>query len=327
MINTKVRVGVIYHKNNQFLTGNHLDNTYYNFFVKAFQRNPNIDVVYYPTDDVFDATILKNKVDAVLLWSNAAFGMPNKIYGLEKLSLPVIARAGDPEDAKESLSRHDEWKIDHYFHFIPESYFYKLYPKSFKYKKIIFGLESELYLNVVPFKNRIKNRILNSGNAGKNTFINKLICYIRDRSTRNPYIGYKLRTMCNKLSYVDYTPSLNHKYINDEYPNLLQKYASAIAATSDTPSIKYFEIPAAGCLTFMEITEKNRGNYLGYTDGKNAIFINEKNYKKKFEEYLSDTDNPKWEEIAQEGRKYALVNFNNDQAVSSLVKLISELTR
>ena len=33
----------------------------------------------------------------------------------------------------------------------------------------------------------------------------------------------------------------------------------AIAATSVETTIKYWEIPAAGCLTFMEITEKNKG--------------------------------------------------------------------
>ncbi len=39
------------------------------------------------------------------------------------------------------------------------------------------------------------------------------------------------------------------------------------------------------CLTFMEITEQNSGSYLGFIDGQTFIFINEQNYKKKFEEY------------------------------------------
>ena len=37
------------------------------------------------------------------------------------------------------------------------------------------------------------------------------------------------------------------------------QYCGAIASTTTNPNIKYWEIPAAGCLTFMEITEKNDG--------------------------------------------------------------------
>ena len=45
--------------------------------------------------------------------------------------------------------------------------------------------------------------------------------------------------------------------------------------------MKYKETPAAGCLTFMEITERNHGSFLGFEDGKSAVFIDESNYKRK----------------------------------------------
>lgn len=82
--------------------------------------------------------------------------------------------------------------------------------------------------------------------------------------------------------------------------------------------------PTAGCLTFMEITKKNGGEYLGYVDGETAIFINESNYEEKFGEFLKNPGNPKWERIANAGRKYALENLNNDKAVDSLVDLMEE---
>ena len=75
----------------------------------------------------------------------------------------------------------------------------------------------------------------------------------------------------------------------------------------------------------MEITKENRGEYLGYTDDENAIFINNKNYQQKFEEFLSNPENPKWEKIANAGRQYALKNFNNDKAVENLVELMKRL--
>ena len=79
------------------------------------------------------------------------------------------------------------------------------------------------------------------------------------------------------------------------------------------------------CLAFLEITKENQGEYLGYKDNETAIFINEKNYEKKFKKYLNDLDNPKWREIAQKGQKYTMNHLNNDHAVDSLVDLFNEV--
>ena len=125
---------------------------------------------------------------------------------------------------------------------------------------------------------------------------------------------------------MDYTSTLQHEFIGDKYTLLLQKYSSAIAATTFETSIKYWEIPASGCLTFMEITKKNNGEYLGYVDGETGIFITEENFSEKFEAYLNDRNNPKWEKIANAGRQHALENFNNDKAVDSLANLMENYT-
>ena len=321
----KIKVALIYKSDNVFQTGKHHDNTYYNFFMKALPRNLSLEITNFPTDDIFDASILKNKFDIILLWSNHWWGMPKEIIGIQDVEIPVIARVADPGDQNEAIQNHEKWKIDYYFHFMPESYFHEMYENNFKYKNIIFGLEPSLYQNVTPFCDRIKNKILNSGACGSNKITNKIYWFLRDRTVENPYIGYKLRTMCNKLPYVDHTPTLLHEYVNDKFPKLLEKYQCAIAACTDTPNINYLEKTAAGCLTFMEITDENRGENFGYVDGETAIFINEKNYKKKFEEFLHDPKNPKWEKIASKGREYALKNLNNDKAVESLVDLMKSL--
>jgi hypothetical protein len=104
------------------------------------------------------------------------------------------------------------------------------------------------------------------------------------------------------------------------------KYASSIAAHSLYPVIKYWENTASGCLTFMEVTERNRADILGFKDYETAIFINEKNYKNKLEEFLNDSDNPKWAEIANAGREYTMKNLTNDAASESLVELMKEIT-
>ena len=321
-----IRVAFIYNESNVFLTGKYFDNVYYNFFMKALHRNKDITVSNFPTKNSFDTSILKNDFDVILLWSNFEGGMPKELENIHKLDIPVIARASDPANAKKSIKSHKKWKIDYYFHFLDKSFFYDLYPSNFKYKTIFFGIEPSLFENVTPFNERIKTRILNTGATGNTKFFSRIINTVRNPKW-NALRCYHLRTICCQLPYVDYTSTLDHNFVNDRYPLLLQKYAGVIAANSFNPNVKYWETSAAGCLTFMEITKKNRGQFTGYEDGKTAIFINEDNYEEKFLEFLNDPENPKWEEIANAGRNYTLKHFNNDTAVSSLVKLMKSLLK
>ena len=320
----KIKVAFVFHKDNYFLSGKHFDNTYYNFFMKALKRNNRLSVQDFKTESTFDCSKLKDKVDVILLWENSPFGMPRELYNIQELEIPIISRTGDPSRAKESKKLHNKWKIDYYFDFFSESFFHSLYPKEFKYKKIFFGVEESLFKNLKPFNERIKNKILNSGNIGNDKFLSKIINDIRNPKWNN-YRCKVLRTKCSKLEFVDYSFTQNHDYVNDRYPLLLEKYQSAIAADSYTPVQKYWEIPAAGCLTFMEITNKNDGEHIGFKDNETAIFIDEKNYEEKFLEYLDDQNNPKWKEIAEAGREFALKNFNNDLAINNLSDLIEEL--
>ena len=320
----KIRVAFIFESSNIFLSGHHFDNTYYHFFINALKRNERLEMTYFPTKEIFDASILKDNFDIILLWQNTEFGMPKEILGIQELDIPVIADVCDPQDAKNALEFHKKWKIDHYFHYYPKELFHELFPKKFNYTSIVFGIEPSLYQNVSPFEDRIKNRILNSGAIGNAKFLSRIINSIRNPKW-NSYRYYTLRTKCNKLPYVDYTATLDHNFIGDRYTLLLQKYGAAIAATSVETTIKYWEIPAAGCLTFMEITKKNKGNYLGFIDNETSIFIDENNYQEKFREFLSDQENPKWKKIANAGREHAIANFNNDKACESLVDLMKSM--
>ena len=98
----------------------------------------------------------------------------------------------------------------------------------------------------------------------------------------NSFSWQELITECRKLEYVEFAPIRNGKHVNSDYPSYLSKYCASIAAGTFYPVVKYFEIPAAGCLTFMEVTENNNCKILGFKDGENAVFINEKNYQEKF---------------------------------------------
>ena len=97
-------------------------------------------------------------------------------------------------------------------------FFHEFYPKKFNYKTIIFGLEPSLYESVGPFKDRISNKILNSGAIGNLSLYSKMINKFKKPVDGNPFYGYRLRTLCTQLPYVDYTSTLAHEYIGDKYP-------------------------------------------------------------------------------------------------------------
>ena len=324
----KINVALIYKNNYPFLNENHFDKTTYYFFMKALGRNEDLEVSYFPCDNRFDCSKLKSKADIILLPHNSTDGTPEELIGIKELEIPVICRTGDPHWAKRYnwFQFHDKWKIDYYFNFMHEEYFYKFYPRDFKYRTITFGIESEIYENLnYDFKKRRNDKILNSGAIGKSNLKSRIANRILNPE-RSGWYFYKLRTLCNNLEFVIHTAKLEKEFSSCSYPELLSKYCAAIAATTFYPTIKYWESSAAGCLTFMEITELNRGKYLGYIDGENAIFINENNYKEKFQNYLLDSNNSNWSEIAKAGRDYTMKRFSNDEAVKELVSLIKEIT-
>jgi len=324
----KIKVAHITNCSNNFYTGKHFDNTTYDFHMKALKRNSKLEITYFIEENYLDVSKIKGKFDIIILGDNLGLALPKKIVGLKELNIPIIARCGDFHNAKKynPIECHEKYNIDYYFNFMSEKYFHKFYPKNFKYKSIILGLESSLYNNLTPFKDRIKNKILNSGAIGKNTMISRVTNKILNPKKSGWYF-YKLRTICNELPYVERFGMIGKKYTNNSYQELLARYRGSIAATTYYPTIKYWEIPAAGCLTFMEITKENDGMYLGYKDEETAIFINEKNYKQKFEMFLADPDNPKWEEIANRGRNHALTELNNDKAVEKLIVIMEELIK
>ena len=62
-----IKIALIYNKNSKFFSGKHFDNTFYNFFFKAWKRNDSIEVTFFPTDKIFDASILEGKFDIIFL--------------------------------------------------------------------------------------------------------------------------------------------------------------------------------------------------------------------------------------------------------------------
>ena len=349
-----MRITFIYPANDKFYSGKYFDNNYYNFLVRALSEHPDVEYTKLPISREFDATRLRGKTDAVILSAIRNYNMP-KITGLSSLDVPILAKVGDFHDSKRygtGVKNYDDWRVDCLFNFLPVQYFYDWYPTHMNYKTIFFGVEPSLYRTPKPYDQRIKEQILVSGatdevdplasrmpylkwlSRSMRYSLKRQLIWVRRltepnvslyRKVRYPhhtsYHFYKLRTDCKLLPYVtDQT-----KYARDlPYESLLYNYCGAIAATTPFPTIKYWETAAAGCLTFMEITAHNYGDYLGFRDGVNCVTINEGNYTEKFEKFLDNPDS--YAGIADMGRKYAIKNFNNDVAADRLVSLIREFT-
>ena len=240
----KIKVAFIYKKNYPLINGQFWSTIHYNFFMKALKRNSRIDVTYFPCDEQFDITKYGDLFDVILLLINDSESTPN-IIGIDKIRIPVISGVGDVQENIPRDLFHKKWKINAYFSHIQKNIFYKYYPKDFLFKEIFYGLEPDLHTNIVPFEQRIKNKILCSGAIGNSKFFSRILNSIRNPK-ENALVHYKLRTLCTKLSFVDYTYSLQHEYVRDKYTLLLQKYGASIAASTFQHVSKYIEMPASG---------------------------------------------------------------------------------
>lgn len=317
----QIHVAMVYNKS-------HIHNTveprvFYHFFMEALPRHKHLDVSFIGHyANRLDVDKIARDYDVVLLPQINEMSTVIALKGIKDKAIPVIAFADDPHSFLKTnvLRIYSELKIDWAFGHYPPSAVYKYYPQHIKFRQIPFGVEPTLYENVRPWSERVDDWLVLSGVLDSQPLLKRL--YFRFYKRRPAPLGYnyhyKLRTRCSNLPYVIHTRSIRAEQGSDHLPELLSAFRGAIAATTTFPTIKYMETPAAGCLTFMEVTEQNDAATLGYEDGKSAIFINDSNYKSKFQEYLNDPHDKKWKRIADSGRSYTLKYLTNDTAADKL---------
>ena len=96
----KIKLAIIYKKSYNYFQPSHFDKTTADFFLRAFERNKELDIKYYPCEKNFDVLKIKNECDVIILPNNRADGAPDKLENIENVSIPVISRTGDPHWAK-----------------------------------------------------------------------------------------------------------------------------------------------------------------------------------------------------------------------------------
>ena len=297
----------------------------YHFFKRALFRNKNLEIDQLDALKRINILKLEQEYDIVLL-PMLDLATSLSLRGIKDSKIPVIARANDPHAplAEDIIGMADSLGVDWFFSFYAPVSFYEYYPRRFKYETVHMGLEPSLYKNTADWEGRIPDRIALSGALDKPDLVHKAYyrIYLKRPKALSSDWHYKLRTKCNKLPYVVHTRDVYPGQSTEQLHTVLSMFNAAIAATTSHQTVKYKETPTAGCLTFMEVTERNGGSFLGYEDGKSAIFINKSNYKKKFQEYLDSLNDPRWERIAQKGRRHALENLSNDVGVENLIHVM-----
>ena len=138
-MNKSIRLSIIFKESYNYFQAEHFDKTTGNFFLKAFERNSDLEVTYHPCKKNFDVSKLKGKCDVILLPNNYSDGAPDKLENIKQVGIPVISRTGDPHWAKRynQVKFMEENNIDFLFSSHPDSYIYKFYPKSINHKTII----------------------------------------------------------------------------------------------------------------------------------------------------------------------------------------------
>lgn len=107
------------------------------------------------------------------------------------------------------------------------------------------------------------------------------------------------------LSYVPHFLNDNKTAMGRDYGEFLQNWAGALALSETFPVPKYYEMPIAGCVTFMQY--HSEVEELGFKDFVNCIYVNKKNFDERIKDFLSGVET--YQSIADRGRELMEENY------------------
>jgi len=90
-----------------------------------------------------------------------------------------------------------------------------------------------------------------------------------------------------------------------QYGAWLSQYAGALALCDWYPVPKYFEIPLAGCVPFVQFLSEYQG--YGFRDYGNCVYVNKTNFASRIKDFLSRPGD--YQSIASSARRFVLANY------------------
>lgn len=316
----KLRITFIYRPDNPYLCGLRSNNNYEKFYLKALKESEDVEIDYYGSNDELDCRFLGG-YDVYLFFDAHEWGIPPKLKNVDSLKGLKVCSIGDAH----GIFKHSEaygcnkleltkrFGIDYCFYQHAEPYFYRYWPKDIKYWWIPVGIDPVLYENVKPFKDRRSDKILLSGSIGSS-------CYpIRTKYRHHDLVHYH-----KPGSYKGRTFYKPGDYDKDKFKDLLENWKFSIASACSVV-LKYFEIPAAGCLSLAYVDDDNGCSVIGFEDNETAVLINQQNALERMNEVIQTSDDPKWERIARKGRQFVFENYTHQKCVQFLLDKIKEV--
>ena len=289
------------------------------FFFDALPRVAN--VTFYGEEDELDLTPHADKHDAWIFFDAVEWGIPRRLKGVGKLKAPKVCMIGDCHGAEKRSEAYgmtkrqccEMWDFDAYFFQHTPGYFYQFFPVDWTYWWIPFGVDAELYREVRPWAERRRDKVLLTGVLGPEFYP------LRTRLAKDPRIHYHVPG-----SYSGYDGYAPGQFDGDRYKLLLEGWGGTVASGYSVLA-KYFEAPAAGCLTFAHIDGDNGCEIIGFRNGETAVGGCSEEIDQVVDTYLAAPDDPAWGKIAANGRRYVMENFTHDRCAQRLVDAIGGL--
>ena len=274
-----------------------------NFFIDGLSENNRIEYTKCSVEksEVDCSQFMDFDVLILFPWGKNFLTMHN----LHKVKVPKVIRLPDAHSVtKEWMKNWREQNVKHFISNTCVKYTRKYLSEEFNFYTIIPGI-IPFSVDLVKFNSRRKDKILLTGAMGNKR------CYA-------------LRRVCaSTLGVVRVREK--PAWIREKYSILLSSYRASIAACTVMPVYKYFEIPACGTLCFMEINEVNGYEEFSFIDKENAIFITKDNYRERFNEFLDNPDDPKWEQIALNGRDLIEREYSNKVQVNKFIDILYQI--
>lgn len=132
-------------------------------------------------------------------------------------------------------------------------------------------------------------------------------------------LGYDFRYWAFRRPNITYVKHYNHNHetpMGKNYGDFIKRWAGGLALDDWYPVPKYYEMPMAGCVTFMQYFREVED--LGFKDMESCIFVNKYNFDSRIKDFLNDI--PSYQKIADKGREL----MENHYTAKHFAKFIGE---
>ncbi len=292
------KVAFVYRPSCRFLTGKHHDNNYYRFFIEHLPTVERVDYQLVPVEGVLVASDVAGADVVIVPWL-ADWAIPDVSVLYD---MPCV-RAIMAPDLHDMTSK---WQAS--VERLGASLVFERgaprlatpnIPDGVAYRQVWLGLHD--VPEVPDWADRYFLPIVLSGAMG--------------------HPAYAMRRACDTHVATQHISG----FYGNEFPILLKQYRAGIAACSSVAVQKYIELPNCGMLTFMEVTPENGFESLGFEDGETCVAMTDQNWHSRFDEYVATPNDPRWQKIADAGRKYTQGRYAMPVQADILFDAIEEL--